>query len=75
MSLIASSIFSLLLNPESLGMIKTLLSSISSRASCREYKSEFPNSSYSPDNGASNPILRILFSSLLKRLELKNNII
>ena len=44
-------------------------------SSYRLYKSEFPNSSYSPDNGASKPILRILFSSLLKRLELKNNII
>ena len=34
-------------------------------------KKEFPNSLYSPDNGVNNPILRILLSSLAKRLELK----
>ena len=74
-SLTASVSFSLLLKPASLGIIITFLSSISFKANCKEYKSEFPNSSYSPDNGAINPILRILFSSLLETLEFKNNII
>ena len=46
MSLIAELSFSLSSNPVSLGIIKTFLSLISSRANCKEYKREFPNCLY-----------------------------
>ena len=52
-------------------MIKTFLSSISSKANCKEYKREFPNSLNSPVKGASKPTLRTSLCSLLKRLKLK----
>ena len=51
----------------------TFLSSISSRANCKEYKRELPISLYGPDNGASKPTLRILSFSLLNRLEFNTN--
>ena len=74
-SLIAALSFSLLFNPESLGTMKTFLSSISSSASCREYKRELPSSLYAPLNGASRPTYKIFSFSSLKRLELKKIII
>ena len=70
-SLIAALSFSLLLKPESLGTIKTSLSSISSSANCNEYKREFPSSLYAPLRGASRTTFNILLISSLKRLELK----
>ena len=59
------------LKPESLGIIKTLLSFISLRANSRECKSGSPSSLYSPDSGASKPIFNTFLSSFPKRLELK----
>ena len=70
-SFIALFNFFLFSKPESFGMIKTFLSSISSKANCKEYKREFPNSLNSPVKGASKPTLRTSFCSLLKRLKLK----
>ena len=74
-SCIAEFSFFVSLKPESLGIIKTLLSFISLRANSRECKSESPSSLYSPDSGASKPIFNIFLSSFPKRLELKKIII
>ena len=61
--------FSFSLIPESLGIIKTFLSSISSKASCVANNIELPISSNSPVNGARRPIL--IFFSEQNRLKLK----